>query len=62
MKAGALRGEAAEVRDRGAAADPEGSQGAGRLYWPEVARLMRACAKLGTPVERAGEQRVVVGA
>lgn len=40
--AGRLRGEAAEVRDRGAAADLEGATGAGRDYWPEVARLLRA--------------------
>ena len=41
-EAGRLRGEAAEVRDRGATADPDGPQGAGRSYWPEVARLLRA--------------------
>ena len=41
-EAGRLRGLAAEVRDRGAAADPEGSRGAGRAYWPEVARLLRS--------------------
>ena len=40
-EAGRLRGLAAEVRDRGAAADPDGSTGAGRAYWPEVARLLR---------------------
>ncbi len=40
--AGRLRGEAAEVRDRGAAADPDGATGPGRAYWPEVARLLRA--------------------
>jgi hypothetical protein len=40
-EAGRLRGLAAEVRDRGAAADPEGATGAGRDYWPEVARLLR---------------------
>jgi hypothetical protein len=40
--AGRLRGEAAEVRDRGAAADTNGPTGAGRAYWPEVARLLRA--------------------
>jgi len=40
-EAGRLRGLAAEVRDRGAAADPEGPRGAGRGYWPEVARLLR---------------------
>jgi hypothetical protein len=40
-EAGALRGEAAEVRDRGAAHDSDGPTGAGRTYWPEVARLLR---------------------
>ena len=39
--AGRLRGMAAEVRDRGAAADPDGPRAAGRAYWPEVARLLR---------------------
>jgi hypothetical protein len=40
-EAGRLRGMAAEVRDRGATADPDGSTGQGRAYWPEVARLLR---------------------
>jgi hypothetical protein len=40
--AGRLRGAAAEVRDRGAAADPDGPTGSGRDYWPEVARLLRS--------------------
>jgi hypothetical protein len=40
-EAGRLRGQAAEVRDRGATADPDGPAGAGRAYWPEVARLLR---------------------
>ncbi len=40
-EAGALRGQAAEVRDRGADGDPDGPRGAGRAYWPEVARLLR---------------------
>jgi hypothetical protein len=40
-EAGRLRGLAAEVRDRGAEADPDGPRGAGRSYWPEVARLLR---------------------
>lgn len=40
-EAGRLRGLAAEVRDRGATADPDGSKGSGRAYWPEVARLLR---------------------
>jgi hypothetical protein len=41
-EAGRLRGMAAEVRDRGALADPDGPTGPGRGYWPEVARLLRA--------------------
>lgn len=41
VEAGRLRGEAAEVRDRGAAADPDGGHGRGRAYWPEVARLLQ---------------------
>ena len=40
-EAGRLRGYAAEVRDRGATDDPDGSRGAGAAYWPEVARLLR---------------------
>ena len=40
-EAGRLRGEAAEVRDRGATADPDGPLGEGRAYWPEVGRLLR---------------------
>ncbi len=40
-EAGRLRGLAAEIRDRGAAADPDGPTGAGSEYWPEVARLLR---------------------
>ena len=40
-EAGRLRGVAAEVRDRGASDDPDGSTGPGRAYWPEVARLLR---------------------
>jgi hypothetical protein len=41
-EAGRLRGQAAEVRDRGAARDPDGPAGPGAMYWPEVARLLRA--------------------
>ena len=40
-EAGRLRGVAAEVRDRGAEADPDGATGRGAAYWPEVARLLR---------------------
>lgn len=40
-EAGRLRGLAAEVRDRGATADPEGPRGSGRAYWPQVAMLLR---------------------
>jgi hypothetical protein len=38
---GRLRGEAAEVRDRGATDDPDGPTGRGAAYWPRVARLLR---------------------
>jgi hypothetical protein len=63
-EAGRLRGIAAEMRDRGAAADPDGPRGAGRAYWPEVARLLRdsyrelarAVEEPGPPVARAGEE------
>ena len=41
-RAGRWRGMAAEVRDRGAAIDPDGPRGVGAAYWPEVARLLRA--------------------
>ncbi len=40
-EAGRLRGLAAEVRDRGAVADPDGPTAPGRRYWPQVARLLR---------------------
>jgi hypothetical protein len=39
-EAARLRGLAAEVRDRGATADPGGPTGAGVDYWPEVGRLL----------------------
>jgi hypothetical protein len=39
-EAGRLRGQAAEVRDRGATHDPDGSKGRGDAYWPEVQRLL----------------------
>ena len=41
-EAGRLRGVAAEIRDRGANADPDGATGTSRTYWPEGARLLRA--------------------
>jgi hypothetical protein len=55
-EAGRLRGYAAEVRDRGATDDPDGSRGAGSAYWPEVARLLRDSYRslsraLNAPVE-----------
>jgi hypothetical protein len=40
-EAGRLRGEAAEIRDRGGTADPDGHTGRGLAYWPRVARLLR---------------------
>jgi hypothetical protein len=41
-EAGQLRGRAAEVRDRGAIADPDGPAGRGAGYWPEVGRMLVA--------------------
>lgn len=41
-EAARLRGLAAEIRDRGAAADPDGPRGKGSSYWPEVAYLLDA--------------------
>ena len=40
-EAGRLRGEAAEVRDRGGSDDPDGHRGRGLAYWPRVAQLLR---------------------
>ncbi len=59
-EAGRLRGCAAEVRDRGATDDPDGSRGAGTAYWPEVARLLRDSYRslsraLRSPVEPAAQ-------
>jgi len=68
-EAGRLRGEAAEVRDRGAASDPDGPAGSGRAYWPEVATLLDqsyrslkvALARdAGASTASAGEQPDVV--
>jgi hypothetical protein len=53
-EAGRLRGEAAEVRDRGAGADPEGSRGAGEAYWPEVTRLLREYRSLHAALHASG--------
>ncbi len=53
-EAGRLRGLAAEVRDRGATADPDGPTGEGGAYWPEVARLLGASYRsLSQAVRRA---------
>jgi hypothetical protein len=53
-EAGRLRGVAAEIRDRGATADPDGPKGRGDAYWPEVARLLRESYRsLKTAVETA---------
>jgi hypothetical protein len=68
-EAGRLRGIAAEIRDRGAAVDPDGQRGEGASYWPEVARLLRlsyrslsrAVTKADTPSPaEAEETRVAV--
>jgi hypothetical protein len=54
-EAGRLRGVAAEVRDRGALADPGGPTAEGRAYWPEVDRLLRdSYRSLSTALARAG--------
>jgi hypothetical protein len=56
-EAGRLRGLAAEVRDRGVAADLDGPTGAGRAYWPEVGRLLRdSYQSLHAALERTGSQ------
>jgi hypothetical protein len=61
-EAGRLRGLAAEVRDRGADADPDGAAGAGRGYWPEVARLLRdSYRKLSASLESADTRPAVTG-
>jgi hypothetical protein len=39
-EAGHLRGRAAELRDRGAIADPDGPRGRGSSYWPVVGRML----------------------
>jgi hypothetical protein len=53
-EAGRLRGLAAEMRDRGANADPDGPRGRGRSYWPKVAQLLkRAYLSLANALERA---------
>ena len=60
-EAGRLRGLAAEVRDRGATADPDGARGAGRGYWPEVARLLRdSYRSLSASLESADTRPVTV--
>jgi hypothetical protein len=41
-EAGQLRGRAAEARDRGAIADPDGPRGRGASYWPGVGRTLVA--------------------
>lgn len=58
-EAGRLRGLAAEVRDRGAGADPAGPRGAGAAYWPEVGRLLirsyRSLSAAVGPVASGGD-------
>jgi hypothetical protein len=62
-EAGRLRGLAAEVRDRGAGADPEGPAGGGVDYWPEVARLLRdSYRSLGSALASHGAVERQVGA
>jgi hypothetical protein len=57
-EAGRLRGLAAEVRDRGANADPDGPAGRGAAYWPKVAQLLRAAYRsLRSALDRAPTAR-----
>jgi len=59
-EAGRLRGQAAEVRDRGAAVDPDGATGRGAAYWPEVRRLLLASyrsLKTAVAPEAVAEER-----
>ena len=58
-EAGRLRGLAAEVRDRGAADDPDGQTGAGAAYWPDVARLLRKSYRSLRAAVGSGDQVVV---
>ena len=53
-EAGRLRGRAAEIRDRGAADDPEGPTGPGRAYWSQVARTLRDSYRSLAVAVRAG--------
>jgi hypothetical protein len=56
-EAGRLRGLAAEVRDRGALADPDGPAGRGVAYWPEVGRMLAVSYRsLKTAVAHAALQ------
>jgi len=55
-EAGRLRGLAAEIRDRGANADPDGPAGSGRAYWPKVAQLLRAASRAASTVPRHAER------
>lgn len=66
-EAARLRGLAAEVRDRGAAEDPDGARGEGASYWPDVARLLRESyrrlrADLEGPVAGASASASAAGA
>jgi hypothetical protein len=57
-EAGRLRGLAAEVRDRGATADPDGPTGPGVGYWPEVGRLLRdSYLSLRAAIDRPSSER-----
>lgn len=56
-EAGRQRGLAAEIRDRGANADPEGPAGRGADYWPKVGRLLRqAYRSLRVGLDAAGDR------
>ena len=61
-EAARLRGLAAEVRDRGAADDPDGARGEGSSYWPEVAHLLDASYRRLREDLDSGDVPVAVGA
>lgn len=65
-QAGRLRGLAAEARDRGAAADPDGPTARGTSYWPEVGRLLvrsyRSLKAAVAPEQASGAAPAVAGA
>jgi hypothetical protein len=61
-EAGRLRGLAAEVRDRGATADPDGPTGPGLAYWPEVGHLLHGSYRSLRTALDGGSSGPAVGA